>query len=383
MAASADGETSGQAGTRKDKRMDSRERTFRALSFEAPDRVPIDFWASSGLRRKLGATLAMPYQTFLDAHDVDLRYIEGPAYIGPPLRKFPDGTEEDIWGVRRKIVRVPAGGGEETYKEVAESPLASAKNVQDVHDYSHWPSPDWFDYAPIEAQCEEIRSKKRVAVFMGDRLNRIAQLKPAMYLRGVEAILEDLLLRPDIARAILGDIRRFYRQYAERIFAAAGGNLDILLTGDDFGSQNGPLISPSMWVDFLGDGFAEYTALAKSRNLRVMHHTCGAVRPIISLMLERGLDILQSLQPEASDMNPRALKADFGDRLCFHGGISIQKTLPFGTPRDIQNEVRTTVEALAPGGGYILCTSHNIQADTPVENVLALLEAYREYGRYS
>ncbi|MDI6829027.1 MAG: uroporphyrinogen decarboxylase family protein, partial [Armatimonadota bacterium] len=90
----------------------------------------------------------------------------------------------------------------------------------------------------------------------------------------------------------------------------------------------------------------------------------------------------QSLQPEARYMDPRSLKAEFGAKLAFHGGISIQRTLPFGTPEDVRNEVRDRIEALAPGGGYILCTAHNIQADTPIENVLVLLCAYKEYGRY-
>jgi uroporphyrinogen decarboxylase len=112
-----------------------------------------------------------------------------------------------------------------------------------------------------------------------------------------------------------------------------------------------------------------------------MHHTCGSVRPLIPLMIERGLDVLQSLQPEAADMDPRALKAEFGDRLAFDGGISIQRTLPFGTPDDVRREVRERIEALAPGGGYIVGPSHNIQADTPVENVEALLEACKDCGR--
>lgn len=363
--------------------MNSRERTFRALNFEEPDRVPIDFWMSKGFKHKLEKTLNTSEEIFLDSHDVDLRYIEGPVFVGPPLRKFVDGSEEDIWGVRRKTVTLKIGDVIEVYKEVVESPLASATTVEQVNDYKHWPSPEWFDYSPIEAQCEKIRKQERVVVFMGDRLNRIAQLKPAMYLCGVEKIFVDMSLNPDHANAIFSNIRNFYCSYAERIFNAAKGKLDILLMGDDFGSQSGPLLSPKMWVDFLGKGFADYIDIAKSYNLRVMHHTCGAVRPLIPFMIERGLDILQSLQPEASGMNPRELKAEFGNRLAFHGGISIQKTLPFCTPKDVRNEVRDRIEALASGGGYILCTSHNIQADTPIENVEELLRAYKDYGRYS
>jgi uroporphyrinogen decarboxylase len=113
-----------------------------------------------------------------------------------------------------------------------------------------------------------------------------------------------------------------------------------------------------------------------------MHHTCGSVRPLIPGMIERGLDVLQSLQPEAADMDPARLKSDFGKRLTFHGGISIQQTLPFGSVDDVRQEVADRVAALAPGGGYILGTSHNLQADTPVENAEALFRAYLELGSY-
>jgi len=363
--------------------VNSRERVFRALAFEQPDRAPIDLWMSKGFKKKLFAARDTSEEAFLDAHDVDLCYIEGPAYIGPPLREFANGSSEDVWGVRRKPVTVRMAGGTEVYEEVAESPLASASTVEEVDSYTHWPSPDWFDYSGVEAQCERIREQGRVAVFQGDRMNRVAQLKPAMYIRGMEQIFMDMTLEPEIAEAVFANIRRFYCAYAERIFDAARGKIDIILTGDDFGSQNGPLVSPEMWVRFLGKGFEDYVSLAKSHGARVMHHTCGSVRPIIPLMLERGLDVLQSIQPEASDMDPRELKREFGSRLAFHGGISIQRTLPFGSPEDVRKEVRDKVEALGKGGGYILCTSHNIQADTPLENLDALLAAYRDYGRYS
>ena len=363
--------------------MNSRERTFRALSFEEPDRVPIDFWISRGFRMKIESSLNQSMETFLDLHDVDLRYIDGPAYIGPPLKKFSDGQEEDIWGVLRRTVTLQMDGAVEVYKEVVRAPLALAKTVEEINNYGHWPSSDWFDYSMIEEQCNEIRRQERVVVFMGDRLNRIAQLKPAMYIRGVEEIFTDMGLNPEIAKAIFSNISSFYSSYAERILEAAKGKLDIFLMGDDFGSQDGLLLSPKMWVDFIGSGFTNYIDMAKSCNVFVMHHTCGSVRALIPLMIERGLDILQSIQPEASGMNPRELKSEFGKQLAFHGGISIQKTLPFGTPDDVRKEVREKVEALAPGGGYILCTAHNIQADTPVENVKELLKAYKDYGCYS
>lgn len=362
--------------------MDSRERVFLALNFQPPDRIPIDFWMSAGFEKKLLAGHASSVEQFLDDHDVDLRYIEGPAYIGPPLRTFPGGLDEDIWGVRRRTVSVSINGGIETYKEVADSPLATAATVEEMNAYDHWPSADWFDYSTIEAQCEKIRNRGRAVVFMGDRLNRISQLKPAMYLRGLEQIFMDMSLNPELAHAIFARIRNFYCEYARRIFEAARGKLDILLMGDDFGSQNGPLVSPSMWINFLRPGFADYIRIAKSFNLRVMHHTCGSVQPLVGLMADCGLDILQSLQPEALGMNLRELKSQFARRLAFHGGISIQRTMPFGSVKDIRDEVQTRIRDLASGGGYILCTSHNVQADTSLENVTTLFQAYNDFGKY-
>ncbi|MBN1642022.1 MAG: hypothetical protein JXA09_12375 [Anaerolineae bacterium] len=357
--------------------MDSRERTALALEHAAGDRIPIDCWASASMIAKIERAIGTQYEAFLDRYDVDLRYIPGPRYVGPPLE---DGR--DIWGVERTTIEVQVADGTEFYKEVARSPLAEMESVDEIECYPHWPSPDAFDYSMIEAQCDRIRDAGRVVVFMGDRLNRVAQLKPAMYLRGIEHSFSDLALRPEIVEAIVGKIRAFYVAYLERILEAARGKIDIVLTGDDFGSQKGLLISPETWRAVIAPGFWEYIALIKRYGAVAMHHTCGSVVEIIPDMIACGLDVLQSIQPEAAGMSLAALKARFGRELCFHGGISIQRTMPFGTPEAIRAEVRAIAETVKPDGGYIFCTAHNIQADTSVENVLALLDAYHEYGRY-
>ena len=357
--------------------MDSRERVFLALDHQEPDRIPVDFWISNGMLRKLEGALGISKEQFLDNHDVDFRYIAGPEYAGPAL----DGNT-DIWGVRRTIAEVRMAGGVEHYAEVTDPPLAAATSADEIEDYAHWPSPDWFRYDCIKAQCEEVIAAGRVAVFMGDRLNRAAQLKPAMYLRGVEQILVDMAVQPEIAQAVFARVRAFYVAYLERILDAAGGKIDIVLSGDDFGSQNGPLISPAMWDEFLREGFAAYVGVARAAGAKTMHHTCGSVVPIIPKMIGCGLDVLQSLQPEAAGMAPEALDAEFGGRLCFQGGVCIQKTMPFGGRDDIRAAVNRLARVMGKGGGYIFCTSHNIQADTPVENVEALMQAYREFGGY-
>jgi len=361
--------------------VDSRERTLLALDHQEPDRVPVDCWLSRGTIGKISGGDRSGFDEFLDAHDVDLRYIEGPRYIGPPL-----GPDRDLWGVPRVAVRLVMhdGTGEhhELLHEVRESPLADCGSPEDVERYPGWPSPDWFDYRGTAAQCAAVRNAGRAVVFMGDRLNRIAQLKPAMYLRGTEQIFLDLLESPAVADAIFARIRAFYLEYETRILESARGGIDILCTGDDFGAQNGLLISSELWRRHLGPGFASYVAVAKDAGVRVMHHTCGAVRPLVPDLVARGLDILQSLQPEAAGMDPSSLKREFGRDLSFQGGISIQRVLPRGTPAEVREHVRRVFSALAPGGGYLAGTSHNIQADTPMANIEALFDAYRDFGRY-
>ena len=347
-----------------------------ALQHKAGDRIPMDFWATRAVLDRLNNELGMTHAGFLDHYDVDLRYIAGPRYIGPPLE-----AGEDIWGVRRNTVASGSGGRSETYSEVMEPPLSKAESVEEIEGYKHWPSPDWFDYSVITGQCEAILKEKRVVVFMGDRLNRVAQLKPAMYLLGTEKLFVDIAVQEEIVRTVFSKIREFYFAYLVRILSAAKGKIDIVLTGDDFGAQNGLLVSPDMWRALIKPGFREYINLIRSYNVVTMHHTCGSVVDIIPDMIDCGLDVLQSIQPEAAGMSLADLKKNFGGRLCFQGGISVQKTMPYGTPDEIRKEVKRIADIVKPDGGYIFCTSHNIQADTPVANITALMDACLEYGR--
>ncbi len=363
--------------------MNSRERVLLTLDFEEPDRVPRDFWGSKGFYSLLRKERGLNKEQFLDLHDIDLRYIEGPTYVGGPPLLNDKGYDTDIWGVkRRKVHAKTACGGEEVYMEVAEHPLAHADSPEDIFDYGHWPKADWFDYSSISEQCRHISEKGRAVVFMGDRLNRVAQLKPAMYLRGIEQILVDLALSPDIVEAIFKLIRQFYLQYLERVLEASMGGIDIVLTGDDFGAQNGLLLSKAMWKQFIGQGFGEYIDIIHQYGARCSHHTCGAVSPLVPEMAAHGLDILQSLQPEGLAQDLPELKEQFAGKLAFQGAISIQHTLPSGSPEEIRKEVKDRIKTLAPGGGYILGTAHNIQADCPLENVDALLDAYERFGYY-
>jgi len=361
--------------------MTPRERALTALRHEQPDRVPVDYWATRETDAKLCAALGLGGRDdILERFGVDFYYIEGPAYVGPALEKIDEQTEVDLWGVPRRTAVAGEGRRAQPYKYVVSHPLAEAKTVRDVLDYPHWPSPDWFDYSVIKQQCE--RAGDRCVMFMGDRLNRIAQLKPAMYLRGIDQALIDMVAEPALFKTIVDKIAEFYLEYMRRILEAANGRIDVLVTGDDFGMQDSLLCSPQQWRGLLKPNFARFIDVAHNCGVPVMHHTCGSVWPIIPDLIECGLDVLNPIQPGTRDMEPDRLKREFGDRLTFHGGVSIQGNLPFGSAEDVRHEVRELMAAMKPGGGFWACTAHNIQADTPPENIVALFEAYHEFGLY-
>lgn len=361
--------------------MDSRTRVGTSLSHQEPDRVPIDYWASSEVTVRLLKHYGFSSKEELLRHfEVDFRYIDGPVYIGPELGLRDDGTKEDHFGVPRRHVSYGAGEQSGTYSEVAFSPLERASCVADIECYPKWPLAEWFDYQPVREQAQQARQEGKVVVFMGDRLNRCAQLKPAMYLRGMEQILLDLYMNEAVAQALFRHIADFYCDYLTRTLEAGEGNIDILFTGDDFGTQHNTFMPVEIWCKMLRDGFKRYIDIGHKYGCKVAHHTCGSIISLIPEFIECGLDILNPLQPEARGMDFEKIKKEFGRALVFHGGISIQSTLPYGTVDEVRNEVRDRVQKLAGGGGYIFCTAHNIQADTPLENIEALFEAYNEFG---
>ena len=359
--------------------MNSRQRVLTALDHREPDRVPFDLWASPEVWQRLQQHLgASEREAVLQHFDVDLRYVEGPAFVGQRRRVHPDGSVEDLWGVRRRVVEVQGDGFTWRYKEVVDPPLARAETVAQIEDYEGWPSPDWWDYSTVAAQCRA--HPEHAVVIKGNRLDRTAQLKTMFYLRGMTQIFVDLRRNPELVEAMIERIQAYYLEYNERVFAAADGQAQIFMMGDDFGTQQGPMMHPQMWRRFFRPAFRRYIEQAHRHGLKVMHHSCGSVRHLMEEFIDAGLDILQSLQPRARGMELAGLKREFGEQICFHGGVDIQQTLPRGKPEQVKQEVRQLLAAGARGGGYIIGTAHNLLPDVPIENILALLSAYLEYG---
>jgi uroporphyrinogen decarboxylase len=143
---------------------------------------------------------------------------------------------------------------------------------------------------------------------------------------------------------------------------------------DDVGTQEGLMVSREMFREFFAPRLSRLVDLAHSHGAKLLFHSCGAIRPLVEDIIEIGVDILDPLQAAAKGMEPEALKADFGDRLCLHGGICTQHLLPEGSPEDVRSEVRRRIGILGDGGGYILAPCHVVQTDVPTENVLAMVD---------
>ena len=367
----------------KNEKMTPRERALKAINFEEADRVTIDNWMVPEIKKRCMEYWGCENEEELLAFlGVDVRDNYGPSYVGQEFKEFDDGTVADLWGVRRRQVIYGKGTSHEgIFKEVSWSPLEHMTTVEEMEAYEGWPSPDWWDYSKMKEDCAYWHPQYFV-LNKGDRLDRTAQLKPMMYLRGIQQTFVDLAQNPKIVEFIRDRVVNYFVEYNPKVFEAADGEVDMFMMGDDVGGQRGPLLSPEMWRRYFKDGFRTYCDIAHKYGLKVMYHTCGDVYALIPDFIDCGLDMLQSLQTQATNMDIKRLKQEFGKDLSFQGGMDIQQVLPLGTPDDVREMVKYAADNTKPGGGYFFGTAHNIQADTDMQNVVALFEAYHEYGVY-
>jgi uroporphyrinogen decarboxylase len=206
-------------------------------------------------------------------------------------------------------------------------------------------------------------------------------LETALWLRGYADFYMDLASDAPECSYLLDAITEYFIAFNTRYLDAARGQCDILAIGDDYGMQDRLLMAPEHWRKHIKPRYARLLACVKSRfpSIRIFHHSCGAITEILGDLIDIGVDIINPIQPLARGMDPVLLKREFGRRITFHGGIDVQRLLPFGTPDEIRGEVNRRLEVLSADGGYIIAPSHNIQAGTPEENILAFYDAVKEF----
>jgi len=350
--------------------MNSRERMLAAINHQRPDRIPTDIWATpetwAKLRRHFGET-------------ADLRsilHIDGfawaaPKYIGPELPPVGVGETINYWQIRDKAINY--GGGE--YSETSQSPLASAQTIDDLEAFP-WPRREWFDFSVMAEPLRQGQQKQAT---------QVGYQAPFYYhnqLRGLEQSLIDPLVDPEFTHHLLGRLTDSFLSIHRGMFEACGHLLDVTQVTDDYGMQTGPMISMETFGAFYKPCLKKMIDLAKEFGIKVFHHDDGAMRAFLPELIELGIDILNPVQWRCPGMECDGLKRDFGKKICFHGGIDNQQTLPFGTASDVRKEVRAVIDALAGDGtGYIFAPCHNIQVVSPVENVIAMYDEAWKYGK--
>lgn len=352
--------------------MTSRERYLAALQHRNTDKVPFSWGlginapVKSALSQRLGLNAEQFERWMADITD---ELMLEPEFIGPKERNLDiAGRTTDVWGVERTPVSYGAG----FYDEISLYPLADAKTSSDL-DMHVWPSPDWFDFSKLRSVVKgSTDNPKAILASNGNIFER------AWYMRGFERMFIDLMDNEEFVWDLLDRVTNYFIAFFSRLLESANGQVDVVFTADDLGGQNGPLVSPKLWERMIMPHHKRLDALIHSYGAKVMYHSDGAVMPFLDGLADMGIDILEALQFDADGMDPVAMKARTGERLCYRGGISVQSTLPFGSVEDVRKEVRARTAVLGSGGGYILAPSHAIQANTPVDNVLAMLE---ECGR--
>jgi uroporphyrinogen decarboxylase len=244
--------------------------------------------------------------------------------------------------------------------------------------FEQYPWPDIeapYRHAHLEAQAAAVRAQG-LAVCASMEMTIF---EPAWQIRGFERLLLDFYDRPDIAECLLDRITA-QSEFRARRLASAGA--EIIRTGDDVGMEDRLMMAPDVWRRFLKPRLAKVLAAAKEAkpDVLISYHTDGYAEPLIDDLIEIGVDVLNPVQPEC--MDPAALKRRFGGRLSFWGTLSIQHTLPFGTPRDVEAEVRQRIETVGRGGGLLLSPTHVLAPEVPHENIHAMVRAARQYGNW-
>ena len=352
----------------------SKERVLAAIGHRETDRVPLDFGANPGtlerLKRDLNVSGHRELLDRLHVDVVDLRGVVDPIYRGPipKERVREDGVKENYLGWRTKVMQT-ATGPEECH---CENVLSEAKSVEELQDHP-WPRADWFDFSDF---ADRLAPWEDMAVMASGP----SVFQHLTFLRGLENLLADMILRPDIFDYLVDRLTDFYVEYFDRLFSTVPGKIDILRVADDLAMQDRLLISPASFDRQLGPRIARLVDLAHSHGVKLMFHSCGAVVPLIDRLIELGVDILDPIQVRATGMDPACLKETFGDRITLHGSIDTQYVLPRGTPDDVRHNVRKMIEILSPGGGFILAPSHVLQTDVSTENIVALYETAGEYS---
>ncbi|RLE91741.1 MAG: hypothetical protein DRN04_12035 [Thermoprotei archaeon] len=362
-----------------------RERVEAAINLEEPDRVPIyvntiTVKAYAKLRSYLGLSNveikrallsydAALHEDFLWALDVDFRGVG----LRIPAKRLPGRYVEDWWGVIWK------DSGDMVY--VAKHPLKDAKTVEDIENYPKWPNPN--DPKLIEGVREiakKLYEETDYAIFCGAAgsiFHRYA------HLRGFKQWLLDMRLNPELYKALADKILEIVLEATLNLLNEVADYVVWIYFGDDMGTETEPFMSVKMYREFVKPWFCKLVKTIKKEfpKVKFNYHCHGAVFQLIPEFIDCGIDILNPILPQEKGNDPIKLKKTFGNKICFQGGIDVERIIPFGTLSEVEKHVKEVISILAPGGGYIFGLQH-IRENTPPENAIMAYRLALKYGKY-
>lgn len=343
--------------------MTHRERILNAINHKPVDRIPTDYWGVPEITEKLRGHFGV--KTDLELFKkLDIDKIMG---VYP---KFLPKDRAGEWDIKSKIITLPGGG---QYSEPLGFPIGHCESIEEIEQCYTFPSVEMYDYSVIPGQ---IKAAEGYAIEGG----YISLSYFYSEIRGVEQMLTDLLAEPEIARYIIGRLQEFLHEHTRRILEAGDGKIDICQVTDDFGSQSSLLMSPGMIQEFFGDDYTKNINMIKSYGAAVFHHDDGAMSDLVPWLTDKGIQLLNPLQWHLPGWDLPRLKVDFGDKICFHGGVDNQFVLPFGSEEEVRAEVRSCMDILFKDHtGFILAPCHNVQSNTSAQNVLAMYDEAMKY----
>ena len=348
--------------------MNPKQRWQAILTGGKPDRAPCDYWATGEVTRRVLSDLGLRSERELwRALEIDKCIFLAPKHPAAKEDTWHIPSLFSIWHIPTAVIPYMDGLG--VYEEAVDPPLAGAETPDDIHRFP-WPDPNDWDYAGLREECLKWPDYPIVG----------ASYEPFyLYcrLRGMEQALEDLVANPEFADALMERIFDVHAGIVRNALEAAGDLIDFIYVAEDLGTQESLLFSPKVFRRSVKPWLAKMIDIAHSYGAKVFHHDDGAIRPLIPDLIEIGIDVLNPIQWRCRGMGREDLARDFGRDLVFHGGIDNQFTLPFGTPAEVRQQVRENLSIFRDCRGYVVCPCHNIQANTPTANIVAIYEAVR------
>jgi len=376
--------------------MGRRDDFYRSLNHQQPECLIVDFGGNplssmegasqSNLLKALGYAIPEKAERLLFGKvsriderllihfDIDTRSVG--MIFRPQESQFKiisDDEYIDEWGIRRAFSGM--------YWDIIDYPLKGA-SVQDLKNY-RFPSPSSIDIKEIEQAAQEAKrlyDETDYVICAEHPVYGVFEL--GCWLCSFDDFLLKMVLDEEFVHLLFEKIFDYQKQVIELYYGALGKYIHYTSSGDDFATQSSLFVSPNMFRALIMPYFkARINHTKKFTSAAYLHHSCGSVFPIIDDLIECGVEILNPIQPKATNMQPKKLKESFGDKIVFHGGFDTQETLPFGTQEEIESSVKMTIDILNENGGYIFAAAHNIQDDVPPESLICMLEAAKKYGK--